>query len=224
MNMPAIDRWEGFWEVPEVWLGETVYIVGGGPSIMDTDLTPIHDKPVIGVNNAFELGDWVDVIFFGDKGWWSHHGEKALTHHAMVVTNIPSMDFVAAEGIKLLGRTNRLGIHWKTRKQVCWNKNGGACAINLALHFGASRIVLLGFDMKASPHGKNGGHNWHDFHSNYKKPRKDIYDVRFIPVFDFIKEDLEKMQRETGRRIEVLNATPGSALKAFPMVKLEETL
>ena len=71
-----------FWSAPEMWRDETVFIIGGGPSLAEMDLSPIHSRPVIGVNNAYALGPWVDVIFFGDAHWWPHNKKTALAHHA----------------------------------------------------------------------------------------------------------------------------------------------
>ena len=54
------------WKPPKIWKGGTAYIIGGGPSVNDADLSLIHDRRVIGVNNAYSLGGWVDVCWFGD--------------------------------------------------------------------------------------------------------------------------------------------------------------
>lgn len=51
---------------PKIWRGQTVFIIGGGPSINDTPLHLLHGRRVIGVNNAYLLGPWVDVCWFGD--------------------------------------------------------------------------------------------------------------------------------------------------------------
>lgn len=83
--------------------------------------------------------------------------------------------------------------------------NSGYQAINLLWHFGVSRILLLGFDMK-------GGH-WHGKHprglNNYS-PHHD-WVQRFRPLA----AELD---------IEVINCTPGSALDAFPVMRLEDAL
>ena len=74
------------WQVPKMWEGGECWIIGGGPSMplqfgvpedvvrgvlagqlpfstYSPFLSPIHDKHVIGINAAFLLGPWLDVIF-----------------------------------------------------------------------------------------------------------------------------------------------------------------
>ena len=40
------------------------YIIGGGPSIAETNLSLLRDKFVIGVNMAYKLGNWLIFGFF----------------------------------------------------------------------------------------------------------------------------------------------------------------
>ena len=54
------------------------------------------------------------------------------------------------------GRRNGLG-----KRGLRVNGNSGAGAINLAYHFGARRILLVGMDMKPGP---NGEKHWHPDH------------------------------------------------------------
>jgi hypothetical protein len=56
----------------------------------------------------------------------------------------------------------------------------------------------------------NGKHHYHNYYK--KPPGDDIYD-RFMLHFEKIAEEAE---------IEILNATPDSALPFFPKVKLED--
>ena len=86
------------WQVPRMWEGGDVWIIGGGPSITKEFGIPdnivqgvfkkelplsayspymsfLHDKHVIGVNVAYLLGDWVDMVFFGDKGFFICEGK-----------------------------------------------------------------------------------------------------------------------------------------------------
>lgn len=83
--------------------------------------------------------------------------------------------------------------------------NSGYQAINLAWHFGAARILLLGYDMRP-------GH-WHGKHprplSNYSPYEE------WVRRFRLLAGDLD---------IPVVNCTPGSALDAFPMASLEMAL
>jgi len=51
---------------PQIWKDGIAFILGGGPSLNDVDFDLIKNRRIIGVNNAYQLGDWVDVCWFGD--------------------------------------------------------------------------------------------------------------------------------------------------------------
>ena len=143
------------WRVPELWPDSVVFIIGGGPSLLQEDLTPLHvpSRRVIGVNNAYLLGDWVDVCFFGDCSWFLHHQSKLLNFAGIKVSCCPRFGGRNDRwpGIKFLpkDREKKTGIsNHPKRNRIAWNKNSGYSAINLAYYLGAKRIVLLGFDMK----------------------------------------------------------------------------
>ena len=92
--------------------------------------------------------------------------------------------------------------------------NGGYQAINLAYHFGVKRIVLLGYDMTA-----NGATHWHKGHPTTKIDEyRRTLEFAMLPKFPPIVEPLK------AAGVEVINATPGSALKCWPFRPIEEML
>jgi len=204
------------WSAPKIWPDATAYIIGGGPSVNSTNLELIKGKHVIGVNNAYLLGDWVDVCWFGDCRWFDWHKKNLKRFAGLKVTCCERC--IREPGINVLKRsTKRWGIE-KNPNAVSWNLSSGGSAINLAVHFGAKRIVLIGFDMKrvrveVAPGKFADKANWHDDHP---APDKNPYE-RFLRPFKIIRKDLEELG------IECINATPGSALTLFPVMALEET-
>jgi hypothetical protein len=173
------------------------------------DLAPIHDKRVLGVNNAYMLGDWVDAVFFGDCRWWDWNKETLNKFGGLRITCCQrSKPF---PGVLHLRRGKSTGIESRPGF-ISWNRNSGASAINVAYHLGAVRVVLIGFDMKMT--GNN--HNWHHYHKH--TPPANIYQNRFLPVFAQIARDA----RELG--LQIINATPDSEIKEFPMMKLEHCI
>lgn len=217
-----------FWTVPEIWAGQTVYVIGGGPSILKTDLSPIHDKPVLGINNAFMLGHWVDVTFFGDIAWWHLNFAELCRHPNLIVTCNATDIFKAMTRVKQVRKNNRNGLSWKGKNEVCWNNSSGAAGINLAILFGATKIVLLGFDMKRDEeNGLHQGHNWHDKHDRKKAgpPLPTIYRDRFLPAMDTLKKGIQEMNDSGGhRKVIVVNATPDTVMDTFPKVALEDVV
>lgn len=210
-----------FFSVPKIWNGEC-FILGGGPSLNEVDVSRLRGHRVIAVNNAYRLGDW-DVMFFGDCEWFPRHKEPLLRFAGLKLCRCPKWEKMP--GIKVLETANApLGRLSEDPDVVLWNKSSGACAINIATLLGARRIVLLGFDMQkyddsGTPNTEGTVHNWHDEHGFIKQKK-----ITRNPYPDFIKPmggialDLKKMG------IECVNASTSTALEVFPVVHPDEVL
>lgn len=216
--------------IKKLWPGKTVFIIGGGGSLkldaglprkeikekvvfpaISEYLKPIHNERVLGVNNAFELGPWVDACFFGDEGWFRRNRFK-LVHFAGY--KIHNCSTITARGCIAVYRGEPYGLESKPDR-ICWNNNSGAAAINVAVHLGAKRIVLLGFDMKVKP-AEIKYNNWHNLHKDKTKDWNQY--PEFIKAFPYIKVDAENMG------VEIINATPCSALTEFPKMTFKEAV
>jgi hypothetical protein len=184
-------------------------------------LSPIHEKHVIGVNAAFLLGKWVDVIFFGDGKFYFQHQKELGMHDRIKVScnpnlhkrpNVKGVKYVPRDGTHPEGITTRLNA-------ISWNRNSGGSAINLAYHLGARRIVLVGFDMKEN------GNNMH-WHTQYVPPgklgapihKRKLPFGRHIPSFPCIARDAARL------KVEIINASPDSALDCFTKMTVKEAL
>jgi len=202
------------WNVPKIWNKETTcYVIGGGPSIKDTDLSVLKHQHVIAVNNAYQLTPWADFMFFMDREWIHYHAEQLRKFHGVIVTILVEYHKYSKglRGIKQLKRGPRDGFSIDNRK-VNHGGNSGFCAINLANLLGAGRIILVGFDMRVV----NGQHNYHSGHT--REIADDIYENEYVKPFS----TLIKPAEEKG--IEILNATPNSALKCFEFIEIGDTL
>lgn len=228
------------WTAPRIWDGGTAFIIGGGPSlprqfnvpeeiiqeVMKGRLQPdayspymssIHDKHIIAVNNAYKLGDWIDVLFFGDSGWYVVYRNVLPNLQMLKVTccvRFAKPDKYC-QGIKYLAWDKKIYGLTTDPTKVCWNSNSGAAAINLAVHFGVKRIVLLGFDMKLD-HNKTS-HWFGSYNRNNPKPAVPPFS-RHLKGFDAIKADLDALG------IEVLNCSAESAITQFRKCTIEEVL
>lgn len=198
------------WIVPREWSGETVFILGGGPSLTPDVVSRLEGQRVVAVNNAYVLAPRADVLFWGDLTWWSwnqhdlhrHTGQYKVTNRATPKT--PGFDVLELE------RARDVALSLDPRKIA--GSNSGMAALNLAVLFGASRIVLCGFDMKLV----DGRDNFHDLHQRTAPPPPERYASKFIPEFERAVPFLDALGVET------LNATPDSAMKCFPFVSLEK--
>jgi len=232
------------WKVPRIWEGGDVWILGGGPSVPRQFNVPdsviqdvssgklppseyskymeeLHDRHVIGINAAYLIGDWIDMIFFGDVGFFLDHQERLAKHPGVKASCHPRANNI--DWIRYLPRNTKHSRGISTDPScVCWNGNSGAAAISIAVNAGASRIILLGFDMKLS----NDNYQW--WHQAYHRSNKvDIKDQkrlknlpfnRHLVAFPYIAKDA----KECG--VEILNACPDSAIKDFPRFTVKELL
>lgn len=208
-DLPRVKR---FWRVPQMWPDAECYIIGGGPSLLATDLSVLEGNgaKIIAVNHAFTRIR-SDVVFSGCRNWLRAHAWVLSQLDAYVITTCPydtGLDFVKVAR----HRTRPLGLS-RNEKWLLWNFSSGACAVDLAVHLGAKKIVLFGFDMRKIA----GRTNWHTEHKTSIDDKYNPYD-RFLLPWPSIARDAKS------RGIEILNATPGSALRAFPVISPQEVL
>jgi len=226
------------WQVPRIWEDGDVWILGGGTSvpgqfgipddiiqkIVNGTLPPstyspymhlLHNKHVIGINVAYLLGNWIDMVFFGDVGFFLNHEQRLADFQGLKVTCHPRGD--RYDWLKYLAkdRNHSKGIS-SNPMMVSWNGNSGAAAISLAVHTGAKRIILLGFDMKLNG---NRRQHWHDLYNKGERhnARKLPFD-RHLRGFSQIAKDAKQM------KVEILNASPISDIKEFPKYTVKELL
>jgi hypothetical protein len=88
--------------------------------------------------------------------------------------------------------------------------NSGLRAIRLAEKFGAMRILLVGFDMHVA-----GGVHWHDPHTGKMRNPG-------VNQMTTWRGDFERSLRHF--RANIINCTPGSALKCFPFQPFFEAI
>lgn len=230
------------WTVPNMWQDGECWIIGGGPSmprqfdvpeetirqVMNRKLppstyspylSPIHGKHVIAVNNAYQIGSWIDVVFFGDCSWYLVHRKKLAEFPGLKVTcctRFTKKPREKSEGIKYLAKdaSHRLGIS-SDKSKISWNSNSGAAAISLAVHFGVKRIILLGFDMRLDQ-GKIS--HWHGSHGKPGEKRKPPPFNRHLRGFPAIAQEAESMG------VEIINTSLKSAILNFPKTAIKDLL
>lgn len=227
-------NWQTYWAAPRIWPNGMVYILGGGPSLRLVDIERLRGQHVIAINNAYQLGDWIDVCYFGDWNWFKLHRHALLNFAGLKVTG--RIECKDMPGIRLIRKRNSPNGISKNPLIICWNQSSGGCAINLATLFGVKKIVLFGYDMRKfteeemkeiekkavwSYPSEMSNHNWHSDHKDAytEKKKKNISQyAKFLQPFDLIAKGLQR------DNIECINATPGSALTHFPIVEPESVL
>jgi hypothetical protein len=204
-----------YWTVPREWTGSTAFVLGCGPSLkhFDADVLRGHG-PVITINDSFMLAPWADVLYFTDEPWYRLREReiRKMFQGRYFVT----LDNEQVQGVHHLKNSGEFGLETDPT-MLRHGHNGGFAAINLAYHFGARRIVLLGIDMKISP--KKELH-WNNRPGWQYAPEKfqEIMTTWMLPMFDTLRQPLEEAE------VEVINCNTDSALKIWPQIPLEEVL
>lgn len=198
------------WSVPRIFEGQTCAVLASGESMSQTVADQVRQSGVrcVAVNNNYQLAPWADVVYAADARWWQVYQNKGVMKCSGLKVCAES---VMVEGVETLKNTGCFGFD-PDRSCIRTGGNSGYQGIHLAAHAGASRILLCGFDM-------HGGH-WHPDHDVAELLRNpdDARFLRWIPRFTELAQELSE------RGIEVLNCTPGSAIKCFPFESLENAL
>lgn len=197
--------------IDPVWPSSTVVIVAGGPSLSLKQIHYVarargHDAcRVIAVNDAIFPCFWADWLHAGDAQWWRWHIQEVYTFPGIKTTLADDIPAPWVDGY--LEQSGDTGFDPDPTKMRTGSSSTYQ-AIGIAMHAGAKRIILLGVDMKPA---ENGEGHWFGDHPN-KIPCN--YQQQMLPKFQSLKPFL------ADKGITVLNASPGSALDAFPMVDI----
>lgn len=188
------------------WQGECCIVAASGPSLTAETAEACRGDHVIAVCDAYRRVTFAEVLYASDARWWDHHGdcagfagEKWSAHNARGNDKTRQAE---KYGLRLVAGEDGKGFSLDPER-IHYGKNSGFQAVNLAILFGAVRIVLVGFDM----------HGTHFFGAHPKPLRNTTSFAAYIEQFEIAAKRLP-------RHVEIVNATPGSALKCFPFVDL----
>lgn len=206
-----------YWRVPAIWPGDTFAILGGGPSITAEQVVACKGRArVIAINDQLRLAPWANVHYFCDNKWWKwHHGASWYTAFEGLRITLENPDVCAQDRscnpVQNVGATGLCA----ARNGVMTGRNSGYQAINLAVHLGAKRILLLGFDMRAIVEQRKAKTHWFGDHPGGTSPS----------VYGTMLENFPSLVKPLAERgIEVVNCTPGSALGVFRRSDIESEL
>jgi hypothetical protein len=204
---------ELLWAPEPIWKARTCFILASGPSMTQEIADRLRGQAVMVINSTYRLAPWADVWFFTDNNIFEEHRAAIETWPGHVIT----LSRIAKR--ELPAKIKRLKVEWSDRflppnsPIIRQGRSSGHTAISVAIALGTKRIVLLGYDMRVVD-GREHHHN--DYAG---RPRDlDIYEREFLPAFAGWNETAKAVG------VEVLNATPNSALTEFPIIALDEAL
>jgi len=199
-----------FWE-PDAWGEATAVIIGGGPSHVDIPAGAYRAHRFIAINSACrhvsQVATGRDILYFSDNSWAERFEHLIRTWPGLVVTSNRNTK------ARLGTLVNRLSFDAVTTHMQAMSDYVGASsghtAACLAAMMGATRLVLIGFE-GGYVNGRSHGH------IDYVQHDEHAFRERFLPGWS----GLAPAFRRLG--VDVLNATPRSAVIDFPTVDFAE--
>src|SRR5690606_22951346 len=134
---------------PSAGRWHSVVCIASGPSLTADDCEKARawrsqgrGRAVVVTNTTFQLCPWADALYAMDRAWWNKY-------RAQVAAGFRGECLTSAQNVP-------------GAKTVIFRQGGnsGAGAMSLAEHFGARRIILLGYDCQYT----GGKAHWHGNH------------------------------------------------------------
>lgn len=195
------------------WTGKTCVVAATGPSLTPEATQLCRGLPTIAVSNAYKLMPWADVLYSCDPTWWREHqgcrlfpGEKWSSHGKERSTD-DKTTVARLYQLRLVQGLFKDGFSYDPTA-IHYGGNSGFQAVNLAILFGATRIVLIGFDMRIVDDKRH-------FFGDHPHPLRNAG-----PLGQWARR-FKHAAKTLPSTIQIVNATPGSAITCFPMVDLE---
>ena len=196
------------------------YVAGAGPSLA---LAPTSLFPVITTNNAYKHFSSIVAQFAYDSIWWIREGTAFRSKFPNVQAysaafNAEALSCFNNWNVRILNQT-RTGNDergFEIKPMELRGTNSGMLAVNLAYHLGYRNVVLIGFDMRTV------GSRAHFDETQLSDRRLRSYQRTFNTQY---RDDMDSAYLPgLAAGMVVLNATPDSALRAYPKVPLSEVL
>lgn len=202
-----------FWAPDRSFDGLTVALIGGGPSLADLDLDVLRGHRLIAINSGCRkvrpIATANDPLYFTDNSWNENRPELAHGWPGPIITSNRNAKARLGDAVKRIDFTalvERLGAF---PDHV--GASSGHSAACLAAVMGARRIVLIGFEAQAV-NGRTHGHD--DYYQHDLAAFRD----RYLPAWRGMAGVFKRLN------VEVVNATPQSAITDFRFASLTEAL
>lgn len=202
------------WRITPDWAGETAYILAGGTSVTKEDIDLLAGQHVVVVNQSYEKCLHAEILFFADERWWTKEVRRKGNSLAEFKGHICTISRIAkGPQLKRLRRVvpELQGIAAKC-DSVAMQWTSALAAVNIAVHRGASRIVLLGCDNKDGANGRV------HHHAEYEWPRVPNTWKAKMDNWSRAVEPLEE------RGVKVYNASPISTLPWWPKITMADAV
>lgn len=226
-----------FSEILPGWTGETVIIIGGGPSLTEEQVEIARQASVEGrckavaVNDSYLWATWAALLYAADSHYWRDHSAGVAKPAIGLTAEQVRERFHAFAGERCSIQNSGANItdervhivqnltHPKHGNLLSDNprflatgRNSAYQVTNLVILAGAKRIVLLGIDGRPAADGRthwSGGH---------RRPTPELAYPEYVKAF------AEGAAAVKNAGVAIINASPGSAIDSFPMMAIEDAL
>lgn len=205
------------WTPEPIFRGETVFCLASGPSLTAEICEKVRARKTIVVNSSCMLAPWADVLYFTDSSWYEDRRELVANWPGLVMSMSKwAKKELPDKVLKIMGEGDpRLfsgDFPPPGSPVIRQGRTSGHTAISLAIALGATRVGLLGYDMRPVE-----GREHH--HSEYKGDRDlSVYATDYVPAFN----GWDAAAKLAG--VTILNCTSGSAITEFEFADLDQVL
>ena len=175
--------------------------------MLTQNLGLLQGQNVIVINSSYLAFPAAQFVIFTDTRWWCQHLRlKSLQEFKGRI--VCASTAASGERLSKMKRKSSPGMATE-RDSVMIRNTTLTGAINLAVHLGVAKIVLIGIDQKTTDgkHWHHAPHPWNPTANCWARQQMDM---------PRIAADL------TALNIPCVNASPGSALALWPIVNLED--
>lgn len=220
---------------------KTAVLIATGPSLTQQQLDLVRQKQktdgvvTFGINNVYQSYPWLDVFLSCDGPWWRWYWNDPELREMSKTTSMFTWynEFAEEFGINYIKAIVRDGVSLDP-SVVHINHGSGPMMMNLALHYGVTKMVLIGHDMKfASDYdGRKQfvGSKPRHYFGEYPKPLQHWPSVKVRQgVLDGLIEAYIKIEKQfaTDPRlssVDIVNCTEDTALTMFRRGDLEKEI
>lgn len=138
------------WKIETIWRGQTVAVLGSGPSMTEQAVAELRKYRCIAVNHQYLRAPWADMMVALDLNlplWFGARNFGGMKVCGVSSDKVDALYVGAMHERVVLGQLHRIEI-----------MSSGLAAIRIAAAMGAARIILSGFDPERAPAGKYIGH------------------------------------------------------------------
>jgi hypothetical protein len=195
------------------WLGRCVVIAASGPSAAEADFDLIRRSgaAVVAINATYRLAPFADLLYAADGLFWlKDEGARAFPG-LKVTQSLKDARRYGLQTVKLEAQSRTM--QFERFGEIGAGGNSGFQAVNLVAQTGAARIVLVGFDYSLAR-----GVHWHGRHPPGMNNPSEKNVARWAADMDRAAPLLASLG------VDVVNASPHSSLRAFPVRPLSECL